>query len=411
MRIHSVTLRNYRGVDDRKVELGPTGVTVIEGPNEVGKTSLAEALNLIFDYQDSTKSGEVRVVKPIDRDVGPEIEIEAEIGPYRLVYWKRFFKQPATELKIIGPRPENLSGRQAHDRVREILKEHTDDNLRRALCVMQGSRIEQANLANATSLAQALDHAAGGDISGDRERSIFDAVHQEFNKYYTDGKVPRRPLSEAADELANAQAAVSEFESELRCVDKLIQDSTRLARKIEELEQQLIEARRTVAARDDEQRDLAQREDKLLQLELQARQSAELRQRADKDFAARQELVERVRQSEQAEADLLEKQSKVTSAILDAETAESAARLELETARQEATDAEQLAALRAADADYHSNRLDLVLLDERRQQIEVWQSKKDVATELLSHCRPVERSASSRMIPSAEFCSIFFPAY
>ena len=120
MRIHSVTLLNYRGIEERKVEFGLTGVTVIEGPNEVGKSSLAEAINLIFEYPDSTKIKKVSSVKTVGRDAGPEIEVEVEIGPYRLVYRKRFLKKAETVLTITQPRLENLTGREAHDRVQEI---------------------------------------------------------------------------------------------------------------------------------------------------------------------------------------------------------------------------------------------------------------------------------------------------
>ena len=48
MRFHRLTLRNYRGIEEITVEFAETGVTVIEGDNEVGKTSLAEAIEVIL---------------------------------------------------------------------------------------------------------------------------------------------------------------------------------------------------------------------------------------------------------------------------------------------------------------------------------------------------------------------------
>ena len=50
MRIHRVSIRNYRGVEESTLEFAETGVTVIEGDNEVGKTSLLEAIELILNY-------------------------------------------------------------------------------------------------------------------------------------------------------------------------------------------------------------------------------------------------------------------------------------------------------------------------------------------------------------------------
>ena len=43
MKFHSIHLRNYRGIEDSRVEFGD-GVTVVEGPNEVGKSSIHEAI-------------------------------------------------------------------------------------------------------------------------------------------------------------------------------------------------------------------------------------------------------------------------------------------------------------------------------------------------------------------------------
>ena len=63
------------------------------------------------------------MIAPVHRDVGPEIELEAESGPYVFTYSKRFIKKPETKLTITKPKPENLTGRDAHDRAEAILKE------------------------------------------------------------------------------------------------------------------------------------------------------------------------------------------------------------------------------------------------------------------------------------------------
>ena len=54
MKVHRIRLRDYKGVDDVEVEFALDGVTIIEGPNEVGKTSLAEALTLVLEQLDSS---------------------------------------------------------------------------------------------------------------------------------------------------------------------------------------------------------------------------------------------------------------------------------------------------------------------------------------------------------------------
>ena len=58
MRLHRISLKNFRGVESHEVELAPSGITVIQGDNGVGKTSLIEAFDLIFRYpHDSRRQG------------------------------------------------------------------------------------------------------------------------------------------------------------------------------------------------------------------------------------------------------------------------------------------------------------------------------------------------------------------
>jgi hypothetical protein len=49
MRLHRLVLTNYRGIAHREIEFPDRGVTVVSGPNEVGKSSLIEALDLLLE--------------------------------------------------------------------------------------------------------------------------------------------------------------------------------------------------------------------------------------------------------------------------------------------------------------------------------------------------------------------------
>lgn len=142
MRIHRVQLRNYRGVIDHTVEFPTQGVTIIEGANERGKSSIPEAIDLILERLDSSRAKPIRDIKPVHRDEVPEVEIEVSAGEYRFSYRKRWLRRPKTTLMITEPRPEEVTGRKAHDRVRRILEETLDNELWRAL------RIEQMTGAN-----------------------------------------------------------------------------------------------------------------------------------------------------------------------------------------------------------------------------------------------------------------------
>jgi uncharacterized protein YhaN len=228
MRILSVALRNYRGVIDRKVELAPEGVTIVEGPNEVGKSSIAEAIDRIIEDLDSTSKQRVLAVKPVDRDAGPEVVIEAEAGQYTFRYKKRFLRDRVTELEIDRPRPENHTGREAHDRVQAILSETVDMALWRALRMQQGDLVGQAVLADQTSLSNALDRSAGESPAGEEEATLFDLAHGEYLQYWTE--TGRRKQVVAGMELAieNATAEINRIEEAIRAIETDVESSVRL---------------------------------------------------------------------------------------------------------------------------------------------------------------------------------------
>ena len=90
MKLHRVKLTNFRSVECREVTFAENGVTIIEGPNEVGKTAIAEGLQFAIDLPDSSQKADIKALQPVGRDEGPEVEISLTSGQYDLVYWKRW---------------------------------------------------------------------------------------------------------------------------------------------------------------------------------------------------------------------------------------------------------------------------------------------------------------------------------
>ena len=163
MRLQRIALRSFRGVHDREVRPAASGVTVLEGANEVGKTSTVLALDLLVDQLDSSTARAVRACQPAGVDAGPEVEADIATGPYRFTYRKRWLRRKLTELTVHAPRPEQLTGREAHARVLEILDETMDRDLWKALRVEQHTPVGQVELGGHAALSRALDRAAGGE--------------------------------------------------------------------------------------------------------------------------------------------------------------------------------------------------------------------------------------------------------
>ena len=228
MKIERIRLRNYRGVADHEVVLSD-GITVIEGANEAGKSSLVEAVDLLLHYPDSSADQRVRAVRPVHTGAVPEAEIDFAAGPYRFTYTKRWSDrsgEAATTLRITAPEYELVHGRQAHERAREIIAEHADFDLWKALRVLQDETLDQPALGGKSALMRALDTAAGvGHATGpddERNTALIDAAHSEYMRYFTPKKAD--PTGEYAKAIAALRVAQDEVRSRQETIDRVTQD-------------------------------------------------------------------------------------------------------------------------------------------------------------------------------------------
>ena len=184
MRLHKLRLENWRGIDSFELDLD-VGVTIVEGPNEIGKSTLVEALRLLIRTLDSSKASNVKAIQPVGEDVGSWVEAEIESGGFQFTYAKRFNKSAETTLHITKPKIEQFTGREAHERVEEILKQTMDLALWEALLVDQGKEVAQANLKDSAGLSKSLDEAAGSAATGFEDTGLISIVESEYGKFFT----------------------------------------------------------------------------------------------------------------------------------------------------------------------------------------------------------------------------------
>ena len=257
MRVLRLRLRNYRGVAEREIAFAPCGVTVVAGPNEVGKSSLAEALELLLEERDDTAKQRVREIQPVDRDEGSEVEAEIELGPFRFTYAKRFHRKSETRLSISAPRVEQATGREAHERVRALLDAHLDTALWRALRIVQGAPLDAPTLAGAASLAAALDRAAGVGGGGEREESLFERVRSAYDEHWTSTGRARRGLVAAQEALAAAQGEVAHQRSRLDALERDVEAEAALRTRVADLESRIAAGRAALRGLESELAQLA----------------------------------------------------------------------------------------------------------------------------------------------------------
>ncbi|BBZ42962.1 AAA family ATPase [Mycobacterium parmense] len=252
MKLHRLTLTNYRGIKHREIEFPDRGVVVVSGANEVGKSSMIEALDLLLESRDRSTKKEVKQVKPTDCDVGSEVGAEISCGSYRFVYRKRFHKKCETELTVLTPRREQLTGDEAHERVRAMLAETVDNDLWHAQRVLQAASTSAVNLSECDALSRALDVAAehsGADaaLSG-AEPLLIERIDAEYARYFTPTGRPTGEWGEAISGLKDAAAAVEEHAAAVAEVDERVSRHAALTEQVAELSQQRITAGPRLAA-------------------------------------------------------------------------------------------------------------------------------------------------------------------
>ena len=249
MKLHRLVLTNYRGIAHREIEFPDHGVVVVSGANEVGKSSMIEALDLLLESRDRSTKKEVKQVKPTNSDVGSEVSAEISCGPYRFVYRKRFHKKCETELTVLTPRREQLTGDEAHERVRAILAETVDNDLWHAQRVLQATSTAAVDLSGCDALSRALDVAAGDDaaLSG-TEPLLIERIDAEYGRYFTPTGRPTGEWSAAISRLADTEAAVAECAAAVAEVDERVCRHSVLTEQVAELSQQRIAAGPRLAA-------------------------------------------------------------------------------------------------------------------------------------------------------------------
>jgi len=380
-------VRAFRGIDAREVRFAPVGVTIVQGPNEAGKSSLAEAIDLLLDEPDSSQKEKVRAVKPIDRDAATEIELEAEAGRHAFTYFKRFHRERETKLTIHRPHAELLTGRAAHERMLAILGESVDLDLWRALRIVQGEGIQPLRLGEQSSLARALDRAAGETPTGEREEDLFARVRAEYLLYHTPTGKEGKLLTEAAEAERRAREEVLGLEGEWSRFEADVERATRLAREERACEARERELAPRAAAAQRTLADLGRLRNERERLGAVAEAAEAMRRECEAARAARRAALAECEQEARIEQALSEElagsvpaRAEVERRFAQSEVADRAARAALDLA-------EALERQCRRDVEFRRGEIELEQLRERKERYVAARAAAARAEDLLAKTR------------------------
>ena len=234
MRIHRLELTNVRGIEHLVLDdLPETGVVVIHGENEAGKSTIVEALDVVLTEKHSGRSKRIRALQPVGKDVAPEVIAELSVGEYRFRIAKRWLSKKSCELNISSPRPAQFTGSQADDELERILSEHLDRSLVDALFMRQDDTGETISAVGIPSLTRALERESGlaeEEVSGD-DSALLARVDKEYQRYFTAAKGnPAGGYKESAEALSRAEEEYAEATRVLRELDSVVERYEQLER-------------------------------------------------------------------------------------------------------------------------------------------------------------------------------------
>lgn len=381
MKLLRLKLANWRGVESREVEFSD-GVTLIEGPNEIGKSTIVEALQSLFNVMHSSSAGAIKAIQPVGDDVGSSVEAEVKTGDYHFIYGKTYNRDKQATLKILAPLAEQLTGREAHERAEQILDESVDMALWKALLVEQGNEIASVTLSQSDGLARALDEAAGGSSPEQDDSDLFGRVQTEYENYFTliagkpkygdlegDLKTARSEVEEARAALLEVEIDGAEHERVIAEIRRLDKAQPELADSVSEYEAnwQVINTIKDQVSNKQTELDAAQ------QLSKAASDDQVRRTKLVKSLeegAAELEVVRNQNASQAARAKVLKEANEVQSAALN-------------QAKSRAKQARRAAELARDDEQHLKNVRELVVVNKQLEQLKTYNQNLAASRKIL----------------------------
>ena len=251
MKLHSIELKNVRGIEHLVVdELPDRGVVVIAGDNEMGKSTIAEAIHVALSWPAKAERKETKALRPNNRDAFPDIRLDMTLGDTRFVLRKVFAGQraaTATEITVLEPERKELTGEAAQQWLDELTRGEGTRELWDVFVARQGTEQKALQMGSYAKVTAALQEASGGTAETEGQKSILEAALSERALYYTAQGREKTPLKEAREAVEAAEtrwAAASERVAQVR---DLVEEAKKNDRRRAEVESALPEAEAEVA--------------------------------------------------------------------------------------------------------------------------------------------------------------------
>jgi DNA repair exonuclease SbcCD ATPase subunit len=259
MRLLSARVRDYRRHRDLPIRFDPR-VTVIAGPNQSGKSTLAEALHRALFLPVKTGGELLKAMQSDPFQAEPEVELSFEAAGERWELRKRFAgARGSASLRDSAGR--SLQGEDAEEKLAQLIgtaavarNRGAGDQLRERwghLWVWQGSASSNP-LALSTAgydhdrLVERLQAGADLGVQSPLDLAVLDDIQSRWASVYTPGGANRAPQVKKGSPLHQAREAAAEAQDDLEAIRDQIAQQAAAEQAYQEAEAQLERVRQAL---------------------------------------------------------------------------------------------------------------------------------------------------------------------
>ena len=235
MKLRSLAVNQFKKfTTPTRLEGIEDGLNVVVGPNEMGKSTLLDALRAVLFEKYSSKAQPIVALQNDRNQAAPVVELAFELddGLYRIT--KRFIKKPYARLSC--PDGRSLEGDAAEETLRDLLDFDEPGKtgakpdtlgMWNVLWVQQGQSFGALDLPESarSSLHSALESEVGTVLGGRRGRALPQAIEKQLSELITGTtNRPRGAYKELIDSVETVRLDLDELRARRQDLTQTLND-------------------------------------------------------------------------------------------------------------------------------------------------------------------------------------------
>lgn len=234
MKLRSVAVNQFKKfTSPMRLDGIADGLNVVVGPNEMGKSTLLDALRAALFEKHSSKAQSIMALQNDRNQAAPVVELAFELddGLFRIT--KRFIKKPYARLSC--PDGRVLEGDAAEDRLRTLLGFDESGKtgakaetlgMWNVLWVQQGQSFGALDLPESarSNLHSALEAEVGTVLGGRRGRALPQTIEAQLGELITGTGRPRGAYKELIDQEEVLQGDLEALRSRRQDLSQTLED-------------------------------------------------------------------------------------------------------------------------------------------------------------------------------------------